>query len=487
MKCIGFERSKPRTRLRSRSTSGGWIRRTVPGSKQGDGQMKTKFLIAGLVLATSAGAFAAAPANKDVDVVAELQALKAEVARLRAESGDTWLNQRRAEEVKALVHEVLADADTRASLAGEGMTAGYNKHFFLASEDGKFLMQVFGQLQFRYIASFNQKDGVSGHSDDDEDEGFQFRRAKVGFEGHVEAGRQWDYEVVLATDYSDSLIFAEDLTIGTQIADGLYLKAGKFKLPFLREELTSSRRQLAVDRGVVSEYFTLNRAEQVQLKYDPMDAVKLMVSLSDGANSETSTIGADSSEFAITARADVKLAGEWGQMKDYNAWEGEPFAAFVGGALHYELGDGKNGQAFDAFSWTVDGSVETNGLGVSVAGMGAHIEPDSGDSADIYGLVVQGAYQVIPNKLEPFVKFELIDSNDTGSDDTAYFLTFGGNYYFDKHDAKFTLDMIWWIDGSLPPANPIGASATSSGLGFASGDPHSEDALVLRAQFQLLF
>jgi hypothetical protein len=115
--------------VRSHMTDSGVVPHRVDGSgerfqvpNKETVTMKTKFLIASLVLATAAGAFAATPADKDVDVVAELQALKAEVARLRAENGDSWLNQRRAEEVKSLVHEVLADADTRASLAGEGMT-----------------------------------------------------------------------------------------------------------------------------------------------------------------------------------------------------------------------------------------------------------------------------------------------------------------------------------------------------------------------------
>jgi hypothetical protein len=467
--------------------------------------MKTKFLTAGLVLATAAGAFAATPADKNVDVVAELQALKAEVARMRAESGDTWLNQRRAEEVKALVHEVLADADTRASLAGEGMTAGYNKHFFLASEDGKFLLELSGQMQFRYIASLEQQSAFgSGAGDDDEDEGFQVRRTKLAFGGHVEAGRKWDYEVVLAADRSEGSVYVEDVWFGTQLADGLYLKGGLFKLPFLRGELTSSKRLLGVERGSVTEVFTLDRSEQIQVQWQPMDAVKLMASISDGANSGHSDIGADNVEFAFTARADVKLAGEWGQMDDYSAWEGEPFAAFVGAAIHYQIGDDGAGNDDadteddgDFLAWTVDGSVETNGLGVSAAVFGQHsdYDDDFGPNYDAYGINVQAAYQVIPNKLEPFITFEwmTVDTDDSFSDDLddVMLLSFGANYYFQKHNAKVTFDVVWWLDGEMPSTSDrIGADGTSSGIGFASGDPHSalnEDAILLRAQFQLLF
>src|SRR5687767_8246539 len=97
--------------------------------------------VAVLMLATVAGAEEAQP-----DVRAEIQALRAEVAELRAKEHGAWLNERRTQEIKSLIHEVLADAETRSSLAEGGVTAGWNKHFFLASEDGNFLMEIGGYL-----------------------------------------------------------------------------------------------------------------------------------------------------------------------------------------------------------------------------------------------------------------------------------------------------------------------------------------------------
>ena len=50
--------------------------------------------------------------------------LKDTVAELKAASDDDWLTERRAQEIRGLVEDVLADADTRASLLQDGMTAG---------------------------------------------------------------------------------------------------------------------------------------------------------------------------------------------------------------------------------------------------------------------------------------------------------------------------------------------------------------------------
>ena len=53
---------------------------------------------------------------------------------LRAETQQDWMTEQRAEQIKELVQDVLADADTRASLMGNGLMAGWSDGFFLASQ-----------------------------------------------------------------------------------------------------------------------------------------------------------------------------------------------------------------------------------------------------------------------------------------------------------------------------------------------------------------
>jgi hypothetical protein len=461
--------------------------------------MKTtsKVLFAALAVGLASTSFAATPTNDQLRQ--ELQALRAEVAAMRSQAGDSWLNERRTEEVKALIHDVLSDADTRASLAGDGMTAGHNGHFFLASADGGFLLKVGGQIQFRYIATFENSGSAhpeSGNPDetDNEDQGFQTRRNKVWFAGHVTAGPKWEYQVVLATDRGDGNVFVEDVIIKTALSDSTKLHFGKAKLPFLREELLSSARQLAADRAAVTEYFTLNRAEQIGLEYKT-DQFKVATALSDGSNSEFSDIGADTVEVSGTVRGEMLLAGEWSQGNDFAAWSGEPFGAQIGAAVHHQVNDGYNvtssAAEADYTAWTVDGLVETEGLSVNAAIMGGHTDPDDDTVADrdMYGLLVQAGYMVIPDKLQPFVRFEWIDSDPSaaGADDgEAYIITGGANYFFKKHNAKATVDLMWiaQLDDDFD-TNPFGANPASSGLGFSDGA--AEDNLVLRAQFQLLW
>ncbi len=437
-------------------------------------------------------------AATDAEWEARVQRLENRIAELESDKNGNWLNERRAEEIKSLVQDVLADADTRASLMADGAVAGHDgKHFFLASADGSFLLEFAGQIQFRWISNFENQDAAV--SDDPDDHGFQVRRTKLNFSGHVEAGGKWEYDITLAGDRGNGDVEVEDVVIARKLADGLKLKFGKFKLPFLREELTSSKRQLAVDRSSVTEFFTLDRSEQIQLEITPADNIKAVVSFNDGADEEFSTIGADEVELSVTARIDVALAGNLKQMKDFAAWSGEPFGLFVGGAVHYQTGDAKNdGNGSSSglanyFGWTIDGSVETNGLNIFAALMGNSHDADTGSGrfdGDQLGLLIQGGYMVIPDKVEPFVRFEWIDSDQAAlTDDDAMLLTIGGNVYFKKHNAKLTVDVVLILDGDdfSSFSNDFTNSQDGDGLGFASGDSLTDDTVLVRIQFQLLF
>ncbi|MCA9286162.1 MAG: hypothetical protein KDA22_13135, partial [Phycisphaerales bacterium] len=83
----------------------------------------------------------AANAQANEDSSAEVQALRDRVSQLESklaqieERDASWLTEARAEQIRDLVGDVLADADARASLQSSGLTAGWDKGFFLASPD----------------------------------------------------------------------------------------------------------------------------------------------------------------------------------------------------------------------------------------------------------------------------------------------------------------------------------------------------------------
>ena len=180
----------------------------------------------------------------------------------------------RSQQVKGLVHEVLADADTRASLLENGLDAGHNgKRFFLASSDGGFLMEISGQIQVRYVYNNRSRNG-GGEVDDENEGGFEVRRAKLKFAGHIASPRLF-YKLKLSVSRSDNEVEAQTIVIGYKLTDELKIWGGEFKAAFLREESTSSSRQLAAERSVINEIFTVGYVQGVGIKWKGGDVFKV--------------------------------------------------------------------------------------------------------------------------------------------------------------------------------------------------------------------
>src|SRR5687768_4659856 len=114
-------------------------------------------------LALAADATSVAYAQQSEPTVADLRSLVADlqdqVDNLKAQNDQNWMTEKRAAEIRGLVQDVLADADTRASLLQSGAVAGYDKNFFISSADGNWLLKVTGQVQVRF--NFNIQDSAT--------------------------------------------------------------------------------------------------------------------------------------------------------------------------------------------------------------------------------------------------------------------------------------------------------------------------------------
>ncbi len=408
----------------------------------------------------------------------QLKQFKLEVQRLRADRNENWLTERRAEEIKTLIREVLSDADTRASMMSNGVYAGHDgKKFFLASEDGTFKLTISGHMQFRFIVNSRRGSGA-----DDLESGFQLRRTKLAFAGHI-GDPKLTYKIVVSASRVTGVVGLEDFIIGYQLNDNWKIMVGEMKLPFLLEELISSSMQLAVDRSSVTEYFTLDRGQGIQFAYSNGN-IRGAFMISDGANSEGVDFQSDATDIAFTGRIQFKLMGDWKQMSDFVAWLGKDPAAFVGAAIHHEIGEtGTPGANNDFTVWTVDGLVKVDGWTLMAAINGLSTENEAAADFDDLGILLQIAYMAT-DQLQPFVRWEHLDV-DKGTE--MDLVTAGANYFFKNHNAKLTVDVVYGVDPLVgAPARALN-SHVSSGLGLRTDAARKDGQVALRTQFQLKF
>ena len=517
--------------------------------------MNGKLLFAiggGLLLSLAGVVHAEQTTTSDAD---RIKALEAKVAELQ---GQSLLNERQTEEVKALVKDVIADANSRPSLVGTGLNAGRDETaFFIGNEEGTFRLNFRGQIDMRYMVNFRQ--GYSSHSHNDDltgletfglpnqtgytpgfgdhndqgessiNKGFEVTRAKLQFFGNI-YGPNLLYNIRLAVNPETNAVSADTITIGYKFLDGkMTIWAGEDKAPFLRESLTQSYNQLAVERSLINYIFTLGGAQGIGMVWVPSELLKVQLMFNDGSRSgengsQTITqqlndsdgdfnslavlngkgFNAGRSDIAATGRVDVKLAGQWVDMDDFAAWPDRPFSAFVGGAFHYEVGrTGDDGSNNNFFSWTVDGSAKYKGFGFYGAVVGMHTQyekalSDGGLGDDsLYGGVAQGSWNY-NSQFEPFIRYEVFISQSLRGklagtsntnilpQDTINLVTVGANWYNKKHSAKATVDMVWALN-HLPPALFVLSDATGRNTGLLIDANDHKNQLVLRVQYQLLF
>jgi len=385
-----------------------------------------------------------------------------------------------ADEARAIVAEMLADAETRSSLQTTGGTAGHDGRFFLSSPGGNFRLNVGGQAQFRYMLNFG--DDLGGIVDNDVEGGFQTRRTKLNFGGTIY--NDIDFYVLGAFNRGTGAFNLEDAYTTFRMNENSSLRVGQFKLPFLLEESISSTRQMAVDRSVTNSVFTQGRSQGVEYRYNT-DDWRLAVAFSDGfGTANTDYLDATEADVAFTARFEFKGAGNWSQFRDFTSEAGSELAWMIGAAGHYQGGQTDGFGNDDKFwGYTVDAIVKGDSWALFAAAMGSTTDPDVGDKLNDWGHVLQASFRIPESKWELFGRWDAVyPDNDHANDSDFHTLTFGANYYMHGHAAKFTVDVQWFLD-AIDGTDIVSAN---SGLGLL-GDGDQKDEVGIRAQFQLLF
>lgn len=414
--------------------------------------------------------------------------LENEINDLRHSQGDDWLSAQRADEIRNLVRDVIADSDRRTSLFQSGLTAGWDNGFFLGSADGNFNLGISGHIQTRYV--YNSQDNSP---DDDNRAGFEVRRTKINLKGNV-IDPTIRYAIQLSASRDGGDFSVTNSYLAKELDDYWTLRGGQFKPPFMREELVSSSRQLAVDRSLVNEEFNQDRAQGVELAYRN-DSFGGAVMFHDGFNSDNTQAVDEQTEYALTARGEYLVAGDWKQFKDFTSFSGEEFALLIGAAVHieadeYGTGDGvfvdadadgvddtPNDVEVETTALTVDVSAKFDGANAFAAFIYRNLDSSASD-LDQLGIVVQGGI-FLNDDWEVFSRYEWSDFDTPGSEQLSV-LTIGVNRYWSKHSLKWTTDLGFAF-------NEVSSAFSSDGTGWRTDTTGQDGQMVLRSQIQLLF
>jgi hypothetical protein len=465
----------------------------------------------GLVAGTTALAMAGTAfggVESDNDALSQIAELKAELAQLKQQDSQDRLTEQRATEIRGIVQDVLADADTRTSFQSSGAMAGWNNGFFLASPDGNFKLNVQGFMQVRW--TMNKANGYSAATPAgaEYEWGFENANTWLDFSGNV-VDPSWTFHVrgnfANGNGGAMGLQFA---SISKDFGNGFSVTAGQFRAPWLRETLVDDQYQLGMDRSLVNEYFTQGYDQGVQVGY-ASDAFRVNAFAGDGVlqgvniggvnagvGSANTPWNATATNYAFAARGEYKISGDWAQFDDFTSRRGEEGGMMVGVAAVYERGnqnaENPNGanaaarQGFNgtkAYGFTGDFTWDFGGanLFASFVWMGATGGQTS--TTHPWGINIQGGY-FVTDDIEVFGRYGLMNYDlDNAATDTGKYngLTAGANYFF-ADNVKFTVE--WGMNLKSFGAN---GPANINSAGFRTDVNGEKDQWALRAQMQLLF
>jgi hypothetical protein len=411
----------------------------------------------------------------------QVDRLSSELAEMKQTEGEQWLNETRSAEVRALVSDVLADADTRANLMQSGMTAGYDNGAFLMSADGNFKLNIDGGLQVRY--AWNILDPGAGTGTDSNRAGFENTKTVLRLHGHV-VDPSWTYRIRGNFANGGTGDFGlQDAWVKKEFGDGFYMRAGQFESPFLREQYgIDDWYTLAAERSTLNAQFSSGRTQGIEVGY-AQETFRVAGMWHDGFNGANSPATGQDTEYAIDVRGEFLFAGDWAQFDDFTSMSDDAYGFLLGAAIGMQKAEaGNGGPRQEILHWTVDAQIECGTGNFYAAIIGNNIDTDTpAADPDQIGVLIQGGWSFVPDEWELFARYEWGDSDITGDEDLSI-LTLGVNKYFNGHGVKWTSDVGIALDELT--GTWAGAAATNN---FRQDDGGQDGQLVLRTQLQLLF
>lgn len=383
--------------------------------------------------------------------------------------------------------ELLADAASHTSLlanADEASTSGFIRRKFTLSDGGPNVLTIGGWLQNRYLANFRESEN-DDQAEDSFTHGFQTHSARLRLGGSI-FDRKLTFNI--SAEFSGSSNQLRDAEIRYTFDNKIYVRAGQYKPPFLREELIPDTAQLAVDRSIENSVFTLARSGAAGLGWSN-SSLRLAADVHDGARNLNTAFNARAeADFAVAARADIMLAGtEFSRFDDFTSFKDSTFAAMIGAALNLET-YGETGATSpspdrDELGLTLDGTLEGNGWNLFAALTYHSTDQPNVEASNDLGFLIQGGI-FLTEQLELFARYDSVLPDYEGGPNDFHTLTSGINYYLSprSHAAKITADVVFYVENG---ANPGGASTPISTINKLN--TFEDDQALLRIQWQILF
>jgi phosphate-selective porin len=348
-----------------------------------------------------------------------------------------------------------APGDPAPSEEGEeaAKTRVYWKDGKTVLEAEKVHITLSNRVQFRLTQEFpDDQTRLPGTASPGDSRGsFRIRRAKTTLEGWLWR-KELQFELQLGWAGTDSGALAgapsgtfsglEDalLTWDASRKGTFQITVGQFKVPFGRQELTSSERQQFVDRSILSGEFTRSRDVGVQVSGTVVGG-KLAYAAGIFNGNGRNQLNNDNDKYQLDARVTLQPNGDVGYSEgDFESTD-KPLFAVTGEVEVNDTSGATNTTDFKTTILGADAVFKYKGLSVFAEYFSRERDPETGSSFHSDGYHVQAGYFVQREKVEVAFRYARWDPSDAiaGNDRSEV----GGalSFFAKKHNLKVQLDV----------------------------------------------
>ena len=464
------------------------------------------------------------------DLQSRLEAAEAHIAELSAQQDGDWLTEQRSEQIRGIVQDVLADADTRASLQGNGATSGYNDGFFVQSADGKWSMKINGLFQERWNlghqsgggAGFNQVNNPGAAQGYNTAFGFETTRAVLNFSGELAGVAYYNARLNWSPYNGGANVYTSPATSNTgaglsndplewayggwHVDDTWSVQIGRQKFDVMRGFMVNAEDQQAIERSSQTYYWNTSAITNGIKLIGDTDQARYNVMFSNGAgsaiagNAGNNAWNTNSHGWAVTGRGEWLLEGNWGQFDRIGSSMGETDGWLLGVGAGYLRNQNQSEDnwivsadlSYEADGWNAYGSV-TAGNNNNLPGVALSADATDGNDGTSIGWEVGAGYYLMADT-ELYGRWQWLSpgvaiggpGND-GPSSKLNIATIGVNHYIAGPNTKLSADWSWcFTDPSL--ANGIGGGAWGPTGWWASAAGQTSGSLwLLRTQLQISF
>jgi len=454
--------------------------------------------------ATKAGIFVGAAAFSGMavagtgeasnDLQSRLEAAEARIAELSAQQNSDWLTEQRSEQIRGLVQDVLADADTRASLQGNGATSGYNNGFFVQSADGKWSVKINGLFQERWNLGSQPSSAGAITNDSSTAFGFETTRAALNFSGQLAGVAFYDARLDWSP-YNDNGTGLSNTPLewaygGWHVDDTWSVSVGRQKFDVMRGFVVNAEDQQAIERSSYTYYWATSQITNGIKLNGSMDQFRMNAMFANGATSAANRGNDDWQQndhgWSITGRGEWLLQGDWSQFDRIGSSKGETDGMMLGvgaGYLKNQDGDGESNWlvsadlSYEADGWNAYGS----------ATVGRNSPAGGGNDRDSVGFEV-GAGTYMDDNNELYGRWQWLTPGQGAGDVSSKLniATIGWNHYLAGPNTKLSADWNWCFSDPTM-ANGLGAGAWGYSGWWSNASQSSGSQWLLRTQLQISF